>query len=86
MFKALKGIFDSEQAGENMIGAQVSMYNDTKLHCPGDDPHILLAKVYISRLRARRFDISHPSIISKCFAQTVIPACLDEVKKNNVFW
>jgi hypothetical protein len=78
MFKTLKGIFDSEQAGENMLSAQVKMYNDIKLNCPGDDPHVLLAKVYMSRLRARRFDISHPSIMSKCYAQTAIPACLDE--------
>lgn len=78
MFKTLKGIFDSEQAGENLVGAQVKMYNDIKLHCPGDDPHILLAKVYMSRLRARRIDISDPSILTKCFSQTCIPACLDE--------
>jgi len=78
MFRTLKGLFDSEQAGENMLGAQVRMYNDIKLHCPGDDPHSILAKVYMARLRARRFDINHISVISKSFAETVLPACLDE--------
>lgn len=78
MFRILKGIFDSEVAGQNLIGAQVNVYNDIKLKCPGDDPHILLAKVYMSRLSARRFDLNDPIVLSKCFAQTTFAACLDE--------
>lgn len=76
--KFLKGIVDSEVAGENILEAQLKIYTKTRAACPGDDPHILLAKVYMSRLRARRVDVSDMSVMNKCFSEMLFPACLDE--------
>lgn len=78
MLREIRGIFNSELLGENVIIAQIKIYNETKKYCPGDDPHALIAKTLFSRFRARGIDIENLGVQMSIFSMSVIPSCLRE--------
>lgn len=78
MFRELRGIFNTELLGENIILKQIEIYNETKKYCPGDDPHALIAKTLFSRFRARGFDVGSLPVQQWVFSTAVLPSCLRE--------
>lgn len=78
MLREIRGIFNTELLGENVIIAQIKIYNETKKYCPGDDPHALIAKTLFSRFRARGIDIENIGVQMSIFSMSVIPSCLRE--------
>lgn len=78
MFRFLKSIVNAETMGEEIIHHVQKNFDKTKKLSPGDDPHMLLNKTYLSRLRARGEDINSENIIRKSLSDTMLLSCLPE--------
>jgi hypothetical protein len=76
--RTLKGVFNSEIMGEEIVKSIIDLFYMTEKYNPGDNRHDLMAKTYIARLSARRIQFDENSIVSTALSKTTIFATLPE--------
>jgi hypothetical protein len=64
--------------GEEIIRTMQKNFAHVRKLSAGDDPHILLSKTYLGRLRGRGIDINNPSIGLQVLSDTILFACLPD--------
>jgi hypothetical protein len=72
----LKSLVDSEVMGEEILKAIHDLFHQTSHYNSGDDPHDLLCKTLLGRLRARKIDISNNDVFLRAMSDTYLYACL----------
>ena len=71
-----KSLFDSETMGEEIILNVQKIFKQTHEMSPHNDPHEILAKTWLSRMKARGLDINNESIALGSMTETYIFACV----------
>ena len=76
MFRFLRSLVNNEVMGEEIILKIQQLYKLTADISPAEDPHILLHKTYLSRMKARGFVVDQPNVQLKSLTETALISCL----------
>jgi len=75
-----KSLVSPEAMGDEIIALQERMYRDLAEKHPSDEPHQLLARVWLSRMAAHGNDVRQEAFQQRAYSDTIQCACLPPPK------